>query len=527
MKQEVVLQMEGIGKSFGNVKVLNNVSFELKRGTLHALMGENGAGKSTLMKILNGIYKKDAGRILLKGEEVNISNPKAAQDLGISMIHQELTSLPDLSVAANIFLGREYLKGPGGMFVDEKEMCRQAGIALEGIKAPIDPKANIRFLSVAQAQLVEIAKAISYKADIIVMDEPTSAITSSEVENLFETIEALKRQGKAIIYISHKMDEIFRIADEITVLRDGEKIDTRPASEMNHEVLVSMMVGRELNQQFYKSKVSIGEVVFQVKNFSREGKFKDISFDLKKGEILGIAGLMGAGRTEVAEAVFGIHPPDSGEIVLNGRNYLFKAPKEAISRGLAFVTEDRKQTGLNLVADIKENITIANLRKYCKAGQFIKKAKEKEIAEEYIKKLSIKTPSCKKMTGQLSGGNQQKVVLARWLSCNPRIMILDEPTRGIDVAAKSEIYRLMSEYVSEGNSIIMISSELPEILGMCDRVLVMHEGEITGAFLREEVTQEGIMACAAGIRRKEISIEHTERRQHETESYGNEIYKDI
>lgn len=517
MEQEIVLQMEGIDKSFGNVKVLNDVSFELRKGTLHALMGENGAGKSTLMKILNGIYKKDTGRILLKGKEVTISNPKMAQDLGIAMIHQELTSLPDLSVAANIFLGREYLKGPGRIFVDKKEMCRQAGIALAEIKAPIDPKANIRFLSVAQAQLVEIAKAISCEADIIVMDEPTSAITSSEVENLFETIKTLKEQGKAIIYISHKMDEIFRIADEITVLRDGQKIDTRPASELNQDMLVSMMVGRELNQQFYKSQVSIGETVLQVNKFVKEGKFKDISFELKKGEILGIAGLMGAGRTEVAEAIFGIHPPDSGDIHLNGKKYLFKAPKEAIQQGLAFVTEDRKLTGLNLVADIKENITIANLKKYCRAGQFIKKGKEKKVAEEYIKKLSIKTPSCTKLTGQLSGGNQQKVVLARWLSCNPQIMILDEPTRGIDVAAKSEIYRLMSEYVAEGNSIIMISSELPEILGMCDRVLVMHEGEITGTFLRDEVTQEGIMACAAGIRRKDISIDNTERRQYETE----------
>jgi inositol transport system ATP-binding protein len=496
---EPLLKMNSIVKSFDGIRVLNNVSLNVKRGTAHALMGENGAGKSTLMNILCGIHQKDSGEIHINGKLVNVVSPKQAQTLGISMIHQELSTLPDLSVAANVFIGRE----PVNRFfsvIDKKQLREKAKAIFDKIGISINPDKNVRELSVAEEQLVEIAKAISYNSDIIVMDEPTSAITELEVEKLFAVIETLKKEGKAIIYISHKIDEIFRIADEITVMRDGELVGTGPSATFNPNLLISMMVGRELNQKFAKKDTAIGDVVFEVKSLSRKGKFQDISFNVKKGEILGIAGLMGSGRTEIVETIFGVERADHGEVFIDGEKVVIHSPKEAIKHGIAFVSEDRKHIGLNLVASVKENITMANLKEYCVGGQVIRKRKECKVSAEYVKMLRIKTaPSLDQKVNYLSGGNQQKVVLARWMSCKPRVLIMDEPTRGIDVGAKAEIYKLMCEFVAAGNAVIMISSELPEIMGMSDRTLVLHQGKVTGEFMKEEITQEAVMACASGL----------------------------
>jgi ABC-type sugar transport system ATPase subunit len=491
--------MKAISKSFGGGLALDNVSLYVKRGTVHALLGENGAGKSTLMKILSGIYQMDSGEILINSRPVHIGNPHEAQMHGICMIHQELSLLPDLSVSANVYLGREPISKIFHL-VDRKKMTSETSAILKEIGAPVYPDTCVRELSVAEAQMVEIAKAISYDSDIIVMDEPTSAITNTEVQKLFEVIGKLKSQGKAIIYISHKMDEIFRIADEITVLRDGQMVGSNSVEELDINKLISMMVGRELDKQYAEKNNQIGEVVFEVRKLSRKHKFNDISFSVREGEILGIAGLMGAGRTEIVETIFGMEKADSGEICINGKKADIRSPGDAIAHGMAFVPEDRKQKGLNLVGSLKENITIANLKKYCVGNQIIRGKEERVVSEEYINRLSVKPPDTDKLVGSLSGGNQQKVVLARWMSCNPNIMILDEPTRGIDVGAKAEIYRLISEYASAGKAVIMISSELPEILGMSDRIIVIHSGTITGEFKKtEEITQEAVMAHATGI----------------------------
>lgn len=496
MEHEEILVMQDIVKEFSGVRVLDKVTFKLRRGTVHALMGENGAGKSTLMKILNGIYTKTDGTIILHGQQVDIKNSKMAKKLGIAMIHQELSSFPDLSVSANMFMGNEFAHG---FWIDEKEMLSHCNAMFEKIGIKLDPKRKLRDLSVAEAQMVEIAKAISMNADIIIMDEPTSAITEAEVEKLFQVIKDLRNEGKAIIYISHKMDEIFQISDEITVLRDGQLAGSDLAENLNNDKLISMMVGRTLNQQFYKTKHAFGEVALEVKGLSRKGKFDNVSFTVHKGEILGVAGLMGAGRTEVVETLFGMAKKSAGEILVNGQQVQIEKPKDAIRQGIAFVSEDRKVVGLNLIGSIRENITLANLKKYCTGGVFIKENEECSLVDSYIEKLKIKTENRNKLTGNLSGGNQQKVVLARWMSCSPQILILDEPTRGIDVGAKAEIYRLMDEYVAEGNSIIMVSSEMPEVLGMSDRIIVMHEGRLTGTFDYDDATQERIMAAASGI----------------------------
>lgn len=496
MEHEEILVMQDIVKEFSGVRVLDKVTFKLRRGTVHALMGENGAGKSTLMKILNGIYTKTDGSITLNGQQVDIKNSKVAKEMGIAMIHQELSTFPDLSVSANMFMGNEFVNGA---FINEKEMIAHCHSMFDKIGIKIDPKRKMKDLSVAEAQMVEIAKTIAMNSDIIIMDEPTSAITEAEVERLFKVIRDLKKEGKAIIYISHKMDEIFQISDEITVLRDGQLAGSDLAENLNNDKLISLMVGRSLDQQFYKSKHELGEIALEVKELSRNGKFEKISFNVRRGEILGFAGLMGAGRTEVVETIFGLARKSGGEIWVNGKKTEIKKPKDAIREGIAFVSEDRKVVGLNLIGSIRENITLANLKRYCTGGFFIKENAECSVVDSYIEKLSIKTENRNKLTGNLSGGNQQKVVLARWMSCDPKILILDEPTRGIDVGAKSEIYRLMDEYVSEGNSIIMVSSEMPEVMGMSDRIVVMHEGEMTGVFNQEDVTQEQIMAAASGI----------------------------
>ena len=491
-----LLELKRITKQFSGVKALKGVSLSLKKGTVHALMGENGAGKSTLMKIISGIYSPDEGEIHIRGEKVVISSPVKALEYGITMIHQELTPVPEMTVAENIFLGREPSRFG---LVDFKEMHNRTLELFKSIGIQIDPKTKMKDLKVSDIQLVEIAKALSFDADVIIMDEPTSAITDREVEQLFKVIADLKEKGKGIIYISHKMNEIFKISDEITVMRDGEYISTKAAKDTSNKELISMMVGRELTDIFPKLNLEPGEVILEVSNLSKEGEFHDINFQIKRGEIIGVAGLMGSGRTEVMQTIFGMTKPDSGEIKFDGQKVNIQNPMHAIRLGIAFVTEDRKKQGLNLPSSISHNITISSLDEVSTSG-FINANKEKQIVDEYIEKLRIKTSNRDKWVQYLSGGNQQKVVLAKWLMTKPKILILDEPTRGIDVGAKFEIYKLMHQLATDGYTIIMVSSELPEILGMSHRILVFHERKLAGELMGKEATQELIMELATGQR---------------------------
>lgn len=501
-KKVYALEMKGISKSFPGVKALDNVSLFVRKGAVHALMGENGAGKSTLMKILAGIYKPDSGELFLKGNKVGFANPREALHYGISMIHQELSFISELTVADNLFLGREPCLGKSKI-INKKEQTVRALKLFSQYKIDLDPDKKMSVLSVSDRQMVEIVKAVSNNADIIVMDEPTSAITEIEVGKLFEIIKMLTSQGKSIIYISHKMNEIFKIADEITVLRDGCFIDSKPAAELNHDQLISLMVGREL-KNVYQSKTANNKTVFmEVKNLSRKGSFENISFTLNKGEVIGIAGLVGAGRTEVVESIFGVSPPHSGEIYINQKKVVHKHPKQAINNGIALVTEDRKQTGLNLTGSVRDNITLVNLQKFSFFKNIISQKKENNVVDEQIQSLKIKTPNRNIAVKNLSGGNQQKIVIAKWLINNPDILILDEPTRGIDIGAKAEIYKIIADFASSGKSVIVISSEMPELFGICDRIIVMSEGKLTGEFTRKEFDQEKIMACCAGIMKGE------------------------
>lgn len=495
METEYILKMDNITKVFPGVVALDNVKLHVRKGTVHALMGENGAGKSTLMKILIGMYNPDGGTITYKGQQVEIHNTNTALNMGISMIHQELSPIPYMTVAENIFLGREPVNKYG--LIDKKKMIADTEKLFEKLEISIDPKLLMKDLSIANTQIVEIAKAISYDSSLIIMDEPTSAITEKEVEHLFKIIKGLKEEGVSIIYITHKMDEVFKISDDITVFRDGQHIATVPADSIDKNGLITMMVGRELTQIFHKEEAEIGEVVLSVRNLCREGKFRDISFDLRKGEILGLAGLMGAGRTEVMESIFGIAGYDSGEIYIKGEKANIKSPKDAIKYRMAFLTEDRKKTGIMSVLSVRDNMTVASIDKFRK-GMFLNKKEINATCNEEKSRLGIKTPSLDQLIKLLSGGNQQKVLVSRWLLTSPDILILDEPTRGIDVGAKAEIHKLMSGLAKEGKAIIMISSEMPEVLGMSDRVIVMHEGRITGEFVRSEVDQEKIMQCATG-----------------------------
>lgn len=487
-----LLDMKQIIKSFNGVEVLHGIDFSLRAGTVHALMGENGAGKSTLMKVLAGVHKCDDGEIWLKGKKTEIQSPRHAQELGIAMIHQELSPVPEMTVAENIFLGREPRKG---LFVDYKKMYTDMEKLLGEMKVRVSPRAKIGRLKVADQQLIEISKAISLNADIIVMDEPTSAITDQEVEILFKTIADLKKKGTGIIYISHKMDEIFRIADDITVLRDGTYVNSWEAKDIDNNTLIKNMVGRELNEIFPKIKVPAKDVVMEVRHFTKENQFEDISFLVREGEILGIAGLIGAGRTELMNAIFGLEKPDSGEVFFEGKKVEIRRPSDAIRHGIAYVTEDRKNEGLVLEMGVGQNITIASM-KTLSSGMFIKRQEEKKTIDDQIRALRIKVHSPRQLVGKLSGGNQQKVVLAKWMMKNPKLLILDEPTRGIDIGAKSEIYKLMGEFVEKGNSIIMISSEMPEAMGMSDRILVLSNGRLSGELSREEFVQEDIMKMA-------------------------------
>lgn len=493
---EYILEMNDICKSFSGVKVLDNVSLRIRAGEVHALMGENGAGKSTLMKILMGIYKADSGQISINGEPVTVSGPKEAIAKGISMIHQELNPVLDMEVSENIFIGRE-LKTSGPIkLVDRAGMRKEAEELLQSMEIGINPKTITRYLSVAEMQLVEIVKAISLNSRIVIMDEPTSAITEKEVQVLFQQIKRLKEQGVAIIYISHKMDEIFKISDSITVLRDGTLAGTGSSADLDPDKLISMMVGREIKEVYPKEETVVKDVVLEVKNLNSGKRVKDISFYLKSGEVLGIAGLVGSGRSELAETIFGIRPSTSGSILIHGKETSIRHPKEAIARKMAMITEDRKQTGLNLKTTVEQNISLVSLGKLSKNG-IIDKKKEAEAAEKYMKSLKIKTFSRKTPVVSLSGGNQQKVVLAKWLLSEPEIIIFDEPTRGIDVGAKRDIYLLIGELAKQGKAIIVISSEMPEVMGISDRILVMCEGSIAGELTREAFTQEAIMNYAS------------------------------
>lgn len=495
MSSDAILVMEHISKAFPGVQALDDVQLTVRRGTVHALMGENGAGKSTLMKVLIGMYTPDSGTIHFRDKSVQIPDTETALKLGISMIHQELSPVPYMTVAENIYLGREPL-GRFGL-IDKRKLIADTRELLNRLEIQIDPTTVMKELSVANTQMVEIAKAISYDANLIIMDEPTSAITDREVAHLFRMIKSLKEKGVAIIYITHKMDEVFQIADDVTVFRDGKHIATVPATQTDKNHLIAMMVGRELTSIFPKEDAPIGEVVMSVRNLTRRGIVNDISFDLRRGEILGLAGLMGSGRTQVIEGIFGIHPIDSGEITINGKRVQINSPADAIRNGLALLTEDRKLTGIMGVLPVRDNMMIASLGSYVSNGLLNKRAID-EICEREKGRLEIKTPSMEQTIKLLSGGNQQKVLVSRWLLTMPDILILDEPTRGIDVGAKAEIHRLMCKLAQDGKAIIMISSELPEILGMSDRVLVMHEGKLGGEFLRKEATQENIMRAATG-----------------------------
>ncbi|MCP1306827.1 sugar ABC transporter ATP-binding protein [Paenibacillus tyrfis] len=491
-----LLEMNDISKSFPGVRVLDQVTFNLTGGEVHALMGENGAGKSTLMKILGGIHRRDGGTVILKGTPCEIPSPSMAQSLGIAMIHQELNLIPHLTVMENIFLGREFTYGRSGM-INWGKMRQESVRFLSQLGLSIDPGIIAGELSVGQQQMIEIAKALSMNAEILVLDEPTAALTDREIEALFTVIESLKAKGVGMIYISHRMEEIFRICDRVTVMRDGHTVGTDRVADTNIDKLVKMMVGREIKDRFPKIDVSVGEPKLEVKGLSLPGKLQDISFAVRSGEIVGIAGLMGAGRTELAKALFGVTPARQGEICVDGRPIAIRKPVDAIRAGIALVTEDRKDEGLLLNLSVKDNISLPNLKDVSSLG-FVNLSKETGISERLISQLLIKTPNGEQKVGSLSGGNQQKVVIGKWLETNPQVFILDEPTRGVDIGAKKEIYDLMNQLVSRGVAILMISSELPEVLGMSDRILVMHEGRIAGEFARGEATQEKIMHCATG-----------------------------
>lgn len=501
MGSEYILEIKNIRKEFPGVIALNDVSLYLKRGEIHALVGENGAGKSTIMKILAGISKKDAGEILFDGKPFEAKRPVDALEKGISMVHQELDLVPYMTVEANVFAGREKTKG---FIIDKRWMTQETKRLMDELGINLDPKARVENLSTAQQQMVAIIRAIAFNADVIIMDEPTSAITDREVQKLFEIIRKLKEQNKAIVYISHKMDEIYSLTDCITVLRDGNLIGSVRTNEVTPEKLINMMVGRELTDVYVKNAPKSadydeGEVLLKVNNLTRDGEFHNISFEVKRGEILGFYGLMGAGRTEIMETVFGLRKADDGEVWL--KNKRIKSVRNAISNGLAFITEDRKIYGLNLIASVKDNITITYMNLILRAKFLLNFKKEKEYADDLIEKLRIKCASRNVLAGTLSGGNQQKIVIAKWFMGNPDVLIMDEPTRGIDIGAKAEIYKLMDSLAKSGKSIIMISSETPELLGMSDRIVVMHEGDMTGEFTREEANQDTLMACAIGERR--------------------------
>lgn len=493
---EVLLTMTDIDKKFPGVQALDRCRFELRAGEVHALVGENGAGKSTMMKILTGVYRKDGGTIQYKGQNVEFSDTKEAQNLGISIIHQELNLMPDLTVAQNIFIGREPRK-LGGLLLDDRKLNEQAAELFRKLNVKLDPRTKVADLTVAMQQMVEISKALSFESEVLIMDEPTAALTNAEIDELFRIIEQLRASGAGIVYISHRMEELKRITDRITVMRDGCYISTVPTRETAVDDIISMMVGRKIDLEAKPATIANGAAkVLEVKGLNRGNVLKDISFELKQGEILGFAGLMGAGRTEVARAVFGADRIDSGEIYIGGHRARIREPEDAVKRGIGYLSEDRKRYGLLVDMDIKTNLSMAALRKFWKGPGWMTEDEMRRNAEQYTASLKIKTPGVNQLVKNLSGGNQQKVVIGKWLTRDCDILIVDEPTRGIDVGAKTEIYNLLEELAQQGKSIIMISSELPEILRLSHRVIVMCEGRITGELSSREASQESIMRLA-------------------------------
>ncbi len=492
---ETLLEMKDITKEFPGVKALKGVHLEVKAGEVHALMGENGAGKSTLMKCIIGIHPQTSGQIIFDGKDVGkVHSTKEALAMGVSMVHQELSPVEHRSVMENLWLGREP-KNKFGL-VDHGKMYKMSKELLERVGLDEDPKRLMKELTVAKMQMIEIAKAISHNCKLLILDEPTSALTNKEVDQLFEIVKKLKAEGIGIVYITHKMDELYRIADRITVYRDGQYIGTEDVANITMDKVVSMMVGRDIKDMYPKVPCEIGDVKLEVKGLTHPGLFENVSFNVRKGEILGMAGLVGAGRTEVAETVFGMRSYTSGELLIDGKPVKINSPKQAIKMGISLLTEDRRGNGILSVQSVKDNIAVANLEAFkTKTGLLSMKSLD-GVAQDYVNKLEIKTPSLEQKIENLSGGNQQKVLIARWLFTNPDILFVDEPTRGIDVGAKAEIYKLLTQLAGEGKAIVMISSELPEILGMCDRIVVMHEGRVTGVLDNDGLTQEEVMKYA-------------------------------
>ncbi|MBR5341993.1 MAG: sugar ABC transporter ATP-binding protein [Erysipelotrichaceae bacterium] len=500
---EYILEMKDICKSFPGVKALDHVSLQLKPGHVHSLMGENGAGKSTLMKCLFGIYKKDEGTVIYDGEEVTITDPFDALTKGIAMVHQELMPIRDRSIAENIYCGRYPVKKFGPIpVVDHKTMNESAQALLDDLGLDFNATEKLGTLTASQMQLVEIAKAVSANAKIIILDEPTSSLTLKEVDKLFEIIKRLTAKGCGVIYISHKMDEILQISDEVTIMRDGQYIGTWPASELTTDFIIAKEVGREL-KDLYPPKINTpGETIFEVKDFDSviEGSFKDCSFSVRKGEIYGVAGLVGAQRTELMEAIYGLRGITSGTVFYNGQTLKIKCPEDAIKNGIALITEDRRGNGIFGVLSVSDNVAVASLNDYLKFRVMLDHKKIKEVVDKSISELSIKTPSSKTQIKNLSGGNQQKVIISRWLAKEPDVLIMDEPTRGIDVGAKYEIYSIIGQLAAEGKTIIVVSSEMPELIGICDRIMVMCEGRITGVVEGADMNQEKIMELSTKFR---------------------------
>ena len=496
MDQPALLEMRGISKSFPGVKALDSVNLTVRPGTVHALMGENGAGKSTLMKCLFGIYRRDEGSITLDGREVEFKSSKEALESGVAMVHQELNQALTRTVKDNLWLGR-YPK-VGGFIVSERIMDKRTQEIFRELEVTVDPNAIMSKLPVSQRQMVEIAKAVSYNSKVIVFDEPTSSLTETEVEHLFRIINMLRDRGCGIIYISHKMEEILRISDDVTIMRDGQWVATRPAKELTMDEIIRLMVGRELTNRFPPKTNQPGEVILDVRNMAgRYTRLKDATFQLRKGEILGIAGLDGSGRTEVLENLFGAMTREGGSITLHGKEIQNRSPKEAIKNGFALLTEERRATGIFGIRDIKENTVISNLKGYLLGGVVLSDKKMREDTDWSIQAMHIKTPSQRTQIRSLSGGNQQKVIIGRWLLTKPEILLLDEPTRGIDVGAKYEIYQLIIDLANEGKGVIMVSSEMPELLGVCDRIIVMSGGQVAGEVDAASTSQEEILTLAA------------------------------
>ncbi|ENY8424204.1 sugar ABC transporter ATP-binding protein [Clostridioides difficile] len=492
----IILKLSNIAKEFPGVRALDNVNFELFHGEVHALLGENGAGKSTMIKILTGAHSKTSGKFIFEGKEIEHISPDISKKIGINAIYQELTVFDELTVAQNIFMGKEI---NGKVLTNDKKMNEEAKKIFDNMGIDINPNSLVKELSIAQKQMVEIARVLSSETKVLIMDEPTSSISKKETEILFRLINDLKESGVSIIYISHRMEELFEICDRITIMRDGKTISTLNTKDVSsEEELVNLMIDRKLDQFFQKRKVEIKEEIMRVENLTKNNVFNDISFNIRKGEILGIGGLVGSKRSEIVEAILGLRTYDSGKIYLNNEEVKFKTPSDAIENGLGLITEDRKGTGLFLQMSVKENTTMAGLKKISKFKSIIDRKKEKEILEKYIEALKIKTPHMNQVIQSLSGGNQQKAIIARWLLLQPDILIMDEPTRGIDVNAKAEIYNLMGDLVESGVSIIMISSEIPELISMSDRIMVMREGHISGFLEGEEMVENNVLKLAFG-----------------------------